>query len=182
MTFSYGQCSNCVTQYPTGTFSTTSSTLVTVATDISAGEWQVYSVTSGEIYRWTTCGDTDFDTQLTLSSGSCTGPTLVYNDDDCGTQSTIVWTATFTGNVYLLLSEYDCASNSSSMTINWSIVVPPSNNLPCNAIPLTVNMTNCSSYSTYSNEYATDSGEPDPGCASYNGGDVWFHSSNIRYI
>ncbi|MBP6557073.1 MAG: fibronectin type III domain-containing protein [Flavobacterium sp.] len=41
------------------------------------------------------------------------------------------------------------------------------------AIPLTVSST-CS-YSFYSNNGATSSsGEPDPGCASYLGGDVWF--------
>ncbi|UKN01148.1 T9SS type A sorting domain-containing protein [Paracrocinitomix mangrovi] len=49
----------------------------------------------------------------------------------------------------------------------------PSNDDPCNAIPLTVG-TSCS-YSTYTNANATaTSGVTAPGCASYSGGDVWF--------
>ncbi len=49
---------------------------------------------------------------------------------------------------------------------------PPSNDLPCDAISLFVEPT-CN-YQTYYTDYATDSGEPDPGCANYQGGDVWF--------
>ncbi|MFH1319394.1 MAG: hypothetical protein ABII90_01915 [Bacteroidota bacterium] len=48
----------------------------------------------------------------------------------------------------------------------------PSNDDPCNAEPLTVGAS-CT-FSSYSNANATDSGEPDPLCASYAGGDVWF--------
>ncbi|MBD3638916.1 MAG: T9SS type A sorting domain-containing protein [Crocinitomicaceae bacterium] len=49
----------------------------------------------------------------------------------------------------------------------------PSNDDPCNAIPLTVN-SSCT-YSTYTNASATaSSGVPAPGCANYSGGDVWF--------
>lgn len=49
----------------------------------------------------------------------------------------------------------------------------PANDNPCNATPLTVG-TACS-FSTYTNAGATaSSGITAPGCASYNGGDVWF--------
>jgi gliding motility-associated-like protein len=85
------------------------------------GEYAYFSVTSGETYTWTTCGDSDFDTQLTLFSGaSCGGTVLEYNDDDCGLQSTITWTATFTGTVTVLVSEYSCSSNSTCMTLQWA--------------------------------------------------------------
>lgn len=49
----------------------------------------------------------------------------------------------------------------------------PSNDEPCAAINLPVNLS-CS-YTTYTNANATASaGVPAPGCASYSGGDVWF--------
>ncbi len=49
----------------------------------------------------------------------------------------------------------------------------PANDDPCNAIPLTVGTT-CN-YVTYTNANATASaGVPAPGCANYQGGDVWF--------
>ena len=116
----FSQCSNCDTQYPSGTQSTTSNSLVTVSTLIYAGEYSVYDVTAGETYTWTTCSS-GYDTQLTLFSGSSCGGTVEgFNDDDCGLQSTITWTATFTGQVTVLVSEYNCASNSTSTTLEWA--------------------------------------------------------------
>ncbi|NRA13253.1 MAG: hypothetical protein HRT57_15005, partial [Crocinitomicaceae bacterium] len=114
------QCSNCNANYPAGTFATTSPALTTVNTCIYGGEYSNYSVTAGETYTWTTCGDASFDTQLTLTSGGCGGANLTYNDDDCGLQSTITWTATFTGTVTLLVSQYNCANVSLCMTVQWA--------------------------------------------------------------
>jgi hypothetical protein len=128
---SWSQCYNCSANFPTGTFSTTSNSLVTVNTCIYGGEYSNYSVTSGQNYTWTTCGDNSFDTQLTLFSGGCGGTVLGYSDDACGTQSTITWTATFTGTVTLLVSRYNCGAQSACMTVQWScntcgvVVNPP---------------------------------------------------------
>lgn len=44
---------------------------------------------------------------------------------------------------------------------------------PCAATPVSVTVGACT-FSTYTNQGATDSGIGSPGCASYNGGDVWF--------
>ncbi len=67
--------------------------------------------------------------------------------------------------------------------INWSILfnntpapppVVPTNDNPCNAIPLTVGNNVCT-YAFYTNENATaTAGVPAPGCSNYVGGDVWF--------
>ncbi|MFO7879171.1 MAG: gliding motility-associated C-terminal domain-containing protein [Bacteroidales bacterium] len=117
----YAQCSNCVSNFPSGTFSSTNASLETVSTCMYGGEYAYFDVTSGETYTWTTCSDSDFDTQLSLYQGtSCGGTDLAYNDDDCGLQSTITWTATFTGTVTVLLSEYPCSSNSTCMTLEWA--------------------------------------------------------------
>lgn len=117
------QCANCDAQWPPGTNSTTSSTLQTVSTCMFGGEYAVFSVTAGQTYTWTTCGFTAFDTQLTLYQGGapgCIGGSLAYNDDACGLQSTITWTATFTGTVNVLVSQFFCASNATCMTLQWA--------------------------------------------------------------
>jgi subtilisin-like proprotein convertase family protein len=50
---------------------------------------------------------------------------------------------------------------------------PPANDNPCNAQPLTVN-TSCT-FTPYTTQLATNTtGVPAPGCANYNGADVWF--------
>lgn len=118
------QCSNCGAQYPAGTQSTTSNSFVTVSTCMWGGDYAVFDVVSGETYEWTTCSENSFDTQLTLWDGGsgCVGSSVAYNDDDCGVQSTISWTATFTGTVTVLLSEYLCSSNSTCQTLEWRCV------------------------------------------------------------
>ncbi|MBW8051812.1 MAG: hypothetical protein FVQ77_16040, partial [Cytophagales bacterium] len=117
----YGQCTNCTANFPSGTFSTTCpSTWTNVSTCIFGGEYSFYSVTSGCTYEWQTCGDADFDTQLTLyPSASCSGASLAYNDDFCSLQSSISWTATFTGTVRVLVSKFSCLAQSSCMTLQW---------------------------------------------------------------
>jgi len=62
-----------------------------------------------------------------------------------------------------------------TLTVNQlaGVTSPPSNDEPCNAIPLNVG-TFCS-FNTYSNCGATPSSSiPTPSCANYQGGDVWF--------
>ncbi|HOW50437.1 MAG TPA: lectin-like protein [bacterium] len=111
---------------------TTSDTFVTVSSGMSAGEFFYFEVVKGSTYEWTTCGDNDFDTQLTLrgEEGDLTpdvvSPLLAYNDNggyggaSCGNGSTIRWTANFSGNVWLLLNEYLCKTNGSNdMTLRW---------------------------------------------------------------
>lgn len=117
----YSQCTNCNGAYPGTTLSTTSAALFTVSTCMYGGEYTYFTVTAGETYTWTTCSNSAFDTQLTLFNGvGCGGASLAYNDDDCGLQSTITWTATFSGTVTVLVSQYNCTSNSTCMTLQWA--------------------------------------------------------------
>ncbi len=115
----HSQCSNFGSQYPTSTQTTTSNTLINISTCMFGGDYAVCDVTAGETYTWTTCGDTDFDTQLSLWNTSHT-TSYAYNDDDCGSQSTITWTATFTGQVHVLVSRYYCNDESTCMTLQWA--------------------------------------------------------------
>ena len=59
-----------------------------------------------------------------------------------------------------------------SMAFPGLLIAQPANNLPCSAIELTV--AGSCSFTGYSNATATASAVPDPGCAGYMGGDVWF--------
>lgn len=113
--------SGCIatTQYPANTL--TPSTSWQVTTQSYAGEYQVYSVTAGDQYEWSTCsadgGSASYDTELTLTDAS--NNQIAYNDDFCGAQSKLTWTATFTGTVRVHLSEYQCQSNSINTTIAY---------------------------------------------------------------
>ena len=102
----YAQCL-CTTQYPAGTLTPT-----TAWTSISAcnyaGEYAVINVVAGNIYEFSTCAsngsNVTYDSELTLLTNA--QQLLAYNDDFCGVQSYISWTATYTGTVQIHLTEY----------------------------------------------------------------------------
>ncbi len=99
----------------------------TVSTScIFGGQYSTVTVVSGNTYVFQTCGNTAFDTQITLINQS-TGLSIGYNDDGCGTQSTITWTATFSGVVRVLVDMYPCSDNAVCMSLSVSCS-PPSTN------------------------------------------------------
>lgn len=67
------------------------------------GEYANVNVIAGQTYVFSTCG-TYWDTSITLYN-SAGGGALAYNDDSaaCGFQSSITWTATFTGVLRVLI-------------------------------------------------------------------------------
>ncbi len=105
--------------------STTSGTFVLAVGGTWGGEYNTYNVTAGQSYEWSTCV-TDgaisptADTQLTLYTTA--GVPLCYSDDFCGLQSKIAWTATFTGQVFVQVNQFNCASNTNSHTVAWRCV------------------------------------------------------------
>lgn len=80
------------------------------------GEYNTFNCVSGSTYVISTCNGGSWDSQLTLYNNTG-GSSLAYNDDFCGLQSQITWTATFNGTVRVLLDQYNCSSNTSSMTM-----------------------------------------------------------------
>ena len=128
ITNSFSQCTNCAAQYPAATQSINAGVSnQNISTCMFGGDYAICNVVSGSTYTWTTCGDTDFDTQITVrnNDGTCTGALYAYNDDFCATQSQTSWTATFTGTVRVLVSKFSCANQSTCMTLNWSRSAPP---------------------------------------------------------
>ncbi|MEI7662731.1 MAG: CARDB domain-containing protein [Bacteroidota bacterium] len=91
---------------------------------IFAGTYSVHYVVSGHTYTWSLCSsngaNAPYDSQLTLRKNS-DGSWLGYSDDECGTgfDATITWTATFTGQVRVLINEFDCQTNSTQTTLAY---------------------------------------------------------------
>lgn len=119
---------NSTGQYPTTTFSTTSSSWSTVSAYMNAGNYALFDVTNGDTYEWTYCSDfggsMGWDAELTLFNNS-TGVTLCYNDNcgrtTCSTAPYIRWTANYTGAVKLLTTVSGCGINTGTpySTLVW---------------------------------------------------------------
>ncbi|MBK8228884.1 MAG: hypothetical protein IPK70_17110 [Flavobacteriales bacterium] len=100
------------------------------------GEFNTYNVTSGQQYEWSLCpgdGATAAATDMTLSLKTTANAHICYNDDVCGAQPKILWTATFTGQVRVLVYQYPCVAIAASNTVRWRCVScgPPPPVGPC---------------------------------------------------
>ncbi len=142
---------------------------------VKGGEYVRVAVTTGNTYTFSTCGESDYNTTITLYT---TGSTFIANSyDACGNQSSVTWTAPWTGQVKVLLDRNNNCKNSNlctPLTISCANTAP-ANDLICNAInlPVGASCTNISPAPT-NNLATTTAGPPAPGCANYLGGDVWF--------
>lgn len=129
---------------------------------VTNGEYYVVNVTCGSIYNFTFCsngGSASWDTQITVNQTNNTTQ-LAYNDDNCGLQSNVSWTANFTGTVHVLISQYSCnnaGGNTGTMAYN---VTPGSNNASFN---LTANNCSTASASITGDLGGTFSFNPAPG-------------------
>lgn len=110
--------------------STTSATFVNAVAGTWQGEYNTYNVTAGQQYEWSLCTANGAvngggDTQLTLKTTG--NANLCYSDDLCGAAPKILWTATFTGQVRVLINQFSCATGTASHTVRWRCVscAPP---------------------------------------------------------
>lgn len=65
------------------------------------------NVTAGETYTVSTCGGAAWDTEITIWNNALT-TVIGFNDDACGLQSEVTFTATATTTVYVLITELGC--------------------------------------------------------------------------
>lgn len=123
---------------------------------IKNGYYYSINVTSCNTYYFTFCsngGSASFDTEITILDA--TGVTeLEYNDDYCSTASQITWTASFTGTIRLLISEYSCNND---LSINSTLAykyVPKSGSycLTNDAIEITVGAETCIQLTSETND------------------------------
>lgn len=120
------------------------------------GEYATVNVVNNATYVFSTCGGS-WDTQLTLYSSS--GTYLAYNDDACGLQSEITWTATFTGQVRVMLDKWPCSNYYSCMNLNVTRQANQPQLSPC-ASSLDLVCGNTSSYNLASGNGAWDPAGP----------------------
>ncbi len=123
-----GQClgGGCAVGIPWGAVQTTVSMNFVPSVDGTwPGEYNLYNVTAGEQYEWSLCPEDGalvgiVDSQLTLKDSF--GNNLCYSDDQCGLHAKIAWTATFTGEVWVQVNQFNCATAASSTTVVWRCV------------------------------------------------------------
>lgn len=91
---------------------------------VSNGQYYVVNVSCGSTYNFTFCsngGTAAWDTQITINQTNNTTQ-IAYNDDACGLQSNVSWTATFNGTIHVLISLYSCNNaGGSSGTLAYNV-------------------------------------------------------------
>jgi hypothetical protein len=72
------------------------------------GEYvRVTGLVAGRIYKISTCGVNNFDTEISISTAGG-GQAVTHNDDWCGFQSQILFNPLTSGNYDILIDEYGC--------------------------------------------------------------------------
>lgn len=98
---------------------------------IQGGYRVVVNVCAGATYSFSTCGDTSFDSQITLYNDG-TGAQIAYSDDACGLQSSISWTSNFTGAVSVVVDQYTCSTSVAYINLTIQQTSPCSTGIPSN--------------------------------------------------
>lgn len=119
---------------------------------------------------------TDAMMALYSASGACPTPTFaqLYCDDDSGPglMPQIDATGLTPGATYYVrVWGYFGASGTFSLCVNSPCSAPPVNDECTSATPLTLG---AACPATYTTACASNSAQASPGCANYQGGDVWF--------
>ncbi|MFN5318516.1 MAG: hypothetical protein ACK5CY_06720, partial [Bacteroidia bacterium] len=175
----HAQCTFLNNQYPSGTITPTT-TWTPVSTIIYAGEYSAYNVVAGNIYEWSLCvadgGNATYDSQLSLYNSTNTVIALDYQDDICGDDAKITWTATFTGVAFVQVNQFDCTTNATNTTLvcrftPGSTGNPPANDNCINATNVGVGTFCSGTAGTLTN--ATGSSTPAT-CTGTNTDDVWY--------
>lgn len=108
-TYAQYPCANNNVLYATGNAPTILGDSV-FAPDIYGGEYIILNnMVAGNIYKISTCNNSNFDTQISIYNSS--GTAVAYNDDWCGMYSEIIFSPTATGNYRILVDEFNCNSN-----------------------------------------------------------------------
>lgn len=97
--------------------------------DISSDVWFSWQAPNDGSFTLQTCGQTSVDTKIAVSAGSCGGTVVACNDDTCGLQSSVSWSAS-SGTIYLLRvgTFPGAAGGSGTFTIEEDLpVLNPSN-------------------------------------------------------
>lgn len=145
-----------------------------VTSNTAPGVWYSIQGTGGPINANTCSAGTNYDTKLSVYTGSCGSFTCVTGNDDDFTcsafRSSVDWNSVAGQTYYILVHGYSANTGNFDLSINCPS--PPANDDPCNATAVSIGST------SFSNEYATStSGEIGPGAgtetSSCNSQDGW---------
>lgn len=139
--------------------------------------WFQVTVPAGGSLIFDTQAGSITDAGMAIYSGNCNTMTLIECDDDDspnGNMPMITRTGLTPGStIYIRVWEYGGDFQGTFGICVTTPPPPPANDDPCAAISLTASAT-CN-FQTFTTAGATNStGFPAPGCANYNGADVWF--------
>ncbi len=95
---------------------------------VQGGQYALVNVITGNQYTFATCG-AGFDTQISLYDTG--GGLFGYNDDACGLQSSITWTASFTGPLRVLVDQYFCSNGTTCAPLAITCAPPPAPVIAC---------------------------------------------------
>lgn len=98
-------------------------------TNINGNRYFTFAATAGNVYYFSFCtadgGSSTYDTQITIQDNTGTPVGAAgYNDDYCGNQSYVQWTATATANFRVLVNKYNCANQSGLGTFVYKYAPP----------------------------------------------------------
>ena len=96
----------------------------------------VTGLVAGNIYRVSTCGANNFDTQLSIYTAGG-GLAVAHNDDWCGSQSEIYFNPITSGDYDILIDEYNCLNNALCATLEVELFYQPR---PVITIPVVVHI------------------------------------------
>lgn len=100
----------------------------TNTTNIPGGTYKSFAATAGATYYFSFCaadgGSSIYDTQITIQNSTGTPVAGAYNDDNCGVQSYLAWTAPATNTYRVLVNLYNCASNANLGTLVYRYSPP----------------------------------------------------------
>lgn len=101
------------------------------------GEYvRVNGLVAGNIYRISTCGANNFDTQLAIYTAGG-GQSVAYNDDWCGSQSEIIFNPLTSGNYDILVDQYGCYDTAACAELAVELIYTPR---PVITIPVVVHV------------------------------------------
>lgn len=100
----------------------------TNTTNIPGGTYKSFATIAGATYYFSFCaadgGSSIYDTQITIQNSAGTPVAGAYNDDNCGVQSYLAWTAPAAGTYRVLVNLYNCASNANLGTLVYRYSPP----------------------------------------------------------
>ena len=84
----------------------------------------VTGLVAGNIYRVSTCGANNFDTQLSIYTAGG-GLAVAHNDDWCSSQSEIYFNPMTSGDYDILIDEFNCLNNALCSTLEIELFYQP---------------------------------------------------------